>query len=537
MSTACIPYSETNYFLPLILDYLAQKEEMKAFYKRYPSLENFKAQIEEKKAAYNSNKEIRKSLLEVLEKQYGQTAISETTAGNIRLLGEDNTFTVTTGHQLNLFTGPLYFLYKIISAINMAAELKQQYPAHDFVPVYWMATEDHDFEEISFFHLRGKKFQWNPPRGPKTNGAVGEIPCEGLEEVFALFSAEIGGGKNAERLKELFENAYLKHKDLAAATRYLANELFGEYGLVILDGHERELKKHFVPYMEEELIAHTAQQTADKKAAELEALGCTVQVNPREINLFYLEEGLRERIIEKEGRYYVNETEIEWSREDLLKLLHEQPERFSPNVIMRPLYEEVVLPNLCYIGGGGELAYWFELKDYFEAVEVPFPILLLRNSALIQTVKQDKKRKKLNIKNKELFLSQHELINRKVREISNIDIDFSKQKAHLQEQFRELYRLAGATDQSFLGAVKAQEVKQLKGLDKLEKRLLKAQKKKLQDEVSRITALQNELFPNQSLQERHHNFSEFYLEYGEDFIRTLVRELKPLDHHFKILSL
>lgn len=537
MSTDCIPYSETNYFLPLILDYLAQKEKMKPFYNRFPTPENFGKQIEEKKASYNSNKKIRKSLVQVLERQYKETKASEATLKNIRLLREENTFTVTTGHQLNLFTGPLYFLYKIISTLNLASELKQQYPQYNFVPVYWMATEDHDFEEISFFNLHGKKFQWNPAASPKTNGAVGEILTEGLDEIFALFSAEIGSGKNAEKLKELFENAYLKHKDLAAATRYLANDLFKEYGLVVLDAHDRELKKFFIPYMEEELTVHTAYQTTDKKAGELENLGCTVQVNPREINLFYLGEGLRERIIEKEGQYFVNETDIQWSREEMLKLLNEQPERFSPNVIMRPLYQEVVLPNLCYIGGGGELAYWFELKDYFNAVDVPFPILLLRNSAMIQTVKQDEKRRKLNIGNKELFLSQHELINRKVRQISNIDIDFSAQKAHLQEQFREMYRLAEVTEKSFLGAVKAQEVKQLKGLDNLEKRLLKAQKKKLQDEVSRITALQNELFPNQSLQERYQNFSEFYLEYGDEFIRTLIRELKPLDHHFKIISL
>ena len=156
---------------------------------------------------------------------------------------------------------------------------------------------------------------------------------------------------------------------------------------------------------------------------------------------------------------------------------------------------------------------------------------------MLQTKKQDQKRQKLNISVSELFLKQHELINRKVRQISNLEIDFSPQKEHLVQQFQEMYEIAEQTDKSFVGAVKAQEVKQLKGLEQLEKRLLKAQKRKLEDEVSRIAALQNELFPNKGLQERHHNFSEFYLEYGEELIPTLVKNLKPLELKFDILSL
>lgn len=535
MPTDCISYSKTNYFSSLITDYLAQKDSLKGFYHRFPHRGEFKSQIEEKKASFPQG--TRDILVKDLKRQYERTEISEATKKNIELLSKDNTFTITTGHQLNLFTGPLYFLYKIIGTINLVRELKEEYPDSNFVPIYWMATEDHDFEEINFFQLQGKKFQWNPPRNGKTDGAVGELPTSGLDEVFSLFSAEIGHRHNAERLRELFRKAYLEHSNLASATRYLANDLFREYGLVIMDARARELKDLFVPYMKEELVQQVAYHNTLSKAEALEKLGYDVQVNPREINLFYLGEGMRGRIVEKDGNYLVHDTKINWSREELLELLRREPERFSPNVIMRPLYQEVILPNLCYIGGGGELAYWLELKDYFDSAEVPFPVLLLRNSVLIQTEKQARKRKKLDLSDSELFMSQHELINRKVRQISNIDINFSTQKEHLVQQFTAMYELAEKTDPSFLGAVKAQEVKQIKGLDHLEKRLLKAQKRKLEDEVKRITGLQNQLFPHQSLQERQANFSEFYLEYGEDLIPSMIRELKPLEQQFKILSL
>ncbi|MHA6281148.1 bacillithiol biosynthesis cysteine-adding enzyme BshC [Salinimicrobium sp. CAU 1759] len=539
MQKNSLSYRDTNYFTPLVTDYLDQKENVKQFYELFPTLDNFGKQILSKKDNYNSSggREKRSTLVKVLKKQYQNLKVSDTASKNIDLLKEETTFTVTTGHQLNLFTGPLYFLYKIVTAINLASDLKKTYPEYNFVPIYWMATEDHDFEEISFFHLHGKKFQWNPTKSEKSGGPVGELPTEGLEDVFELFSAEIGNSKNAQQLKEWFKKAYLEHDNLADATRYLANELFGEQGLVILDAHEPELKRHYIPFINAELFKPDFGNKVITKSEALEKEGYKVQVNPREINLFYINEGLRERIVEKDGKFFVHGTEISWTYKEIETLIETHPERFSPNVLLRPLYEEVILPNLCYIGGGGEIAYWFQLKELFEEAGVTFPIVLLRNSALLQTEKQDQKRQKLNISLPELFLKSHELINRKVRRISNIDIDFSSQKEHLVEQFRGMYELAARTDKSFLNAVKAQEVKQLKGLDNLEKRLLKAQKRKLSDEVSRIAALQNELFPGKGLQERHHNFSEFYLEYGENLILTLLENLRPLELKFDILSL
>ncbi|MEE2772907.1 MAG: bacillithiol biosynthesis cysteine-adding enzyme BshC [Bacteroidota bacterium] len=534
MLSETIPYSQTNYFSQLILDYLDQQQDLKKFYHRFPDISEFEPQLEEKSANYDH--EIRKTLQEVLRKQYKGLEQTDPFRENLQLLGDKKTFTITTGHQLNLFTGPLYFLYKIISTINLCKELKVSYPEYNFVPVYWMATEDHDFEEINYFNLHGKKFKWNNADERAGKTAVGYLKTSGLDEVFELFSAELGGGENAEYLKKLFSDGYLKHENLTDATRFIANQLFGKEGLVILDAEDARLKTYFQAYAKTELLEQTSSKATAGTLEELEKLGYALQVNPREINLFYLTEELRERIILRDGRYYVHETEINWSREELLKELEDHPERFSPNVVMRPLYQEVILPNLCYIGGGGELAYWFELKKYFEAEKITFPILLLRNSALLQSRKQNDKRKKLHIELKELFLKQHELINRKVREISNIDINFDPQKEHLVAQFEKLYNLAEQTDPTFLSAVKAQEVKQLKGLDNLEKRLLKAQKRKLKDEVERISKLQNELFPNRSLQERQVNFSEYYDEYGPVLIDTLLQELKPLDFNFKIIT-
>ena len=325
---------------------------------------------------------------------------------------------------------------------------------------------------------------------------------------------------------------------MAEATRYLVNELFGHLGLVILDADDPRLKTLFTPYIERDLFGQLGYRTVSGSIERLNSLSGNyrIQVSPRELNFFYLTEGFRSRLVEEEGVFGVLDSDLRFSEAELREELKTHPERFSPNVTTRPLYQEVVLPNLCYIGGGGELAYWLELKDYFSESEVPFPMLLLRNSALLVSEKQRKKAEKLGLDVKQFFLDPDRLVEEKVREISDIEIDFSPQRDQLQQQFKSLYALAEKTDKSFLGAVKAQEVKQLNGLDKLEKRLLKAQKRKLKDTVDRVHLLQEDLFPEGGLQERNRNFSEFFLSIGPNLLNDLLTDFEPLDQNFSIFT-
>jgi bacillithiol biosynthesis cysteine-adding enzyme BshC len=529
MPTDCISYQSSGYFSKLMQDYLDQKSELKPLYNHFPTVENFEKQIAKKQKNFDHANRI--PLVETLRKQYQNIEISDATRQNISLLEHQNTFTITTGHQLNLFSGPLYFLYKIISTINLTKELKSKYPTYNFVPIYWMATEDHDFEEINYFNFKGKKFRWHK----ESTGPVGRLSTEGLAEFFEIYSKELGTSTNANFLKKLFEKAYLQHENLADATRFLANSLFNAQGLVIMDADDANLKKAFIPYIKEELTEQTSFKAVEKTFEQLK--NYTIQVNPREINLFYIEDTLRERIVFENGKYIVNGTKISFSKEEILDLVESHPEQFSPNVIMRPLYQEIILPNLCYIGGGGEIAYWLELKSFFNAVNITFPILLVRNSVLLTTEKQIKKADKLGLSWQDLFAKPANLTNTITHKLSAFPIDLTPQKEILAKQFQHLSELAQQTDKSFIGAVKAQEVKQTKGLENLEKRLLKAQKRNLSDQLQRVIDLQYELFPNQSLQERQANFSEFYLEKGEQLIPLLLQKLRPLENNFYIITI
>lgn len=526
-----IPYSEIPYYSDLIIDYLKEKEGLKYAYHRFPSIENFEGQITEKQQEFSPER--RRVLAKALTRQYRNTQTSKLTQAHIKALENENTFTITTGHQLNLFTGPLYFLYKIISVINLTKQLKKVYPAYHFVPIYWLASEDHDFEEINFFNFKSEKLQWNT----KQAGAVGRFSTKGMDRLAEEFEGLLNDSDHAKTLAKWFREAYVEKETLTEATRYLGNALFGEQGLVIVDGDDHDLKSVFIPHVKNELLNKSAYTHVRKTADKLDKELYTVQVNPREINLFYLGDNARDRIVKEGNFYFLHGTEKRFTEAEILADLAANPESFSPNAIMRPLYQEVILPNLCYIGGSGELAYWLELKTYFEAEKIVFPSLLIRNSALLMTPNQERKLDRLGRAKEDLFLNSTDLLDKQTRDISSIAIDFSPQRHYLKSQFKELYQLADRTDKSFFGAVAAQEKKQLNGLDHLEKRLLKAQKRKLKDELDRLLLLQDQLFPGNNLQERNRNFSEFYEAYGPGLISRLLEEMDPLSLNFDVITL
>lgn len=525
-----LSFAHTGFCPKLILDYLNQKPSVRWLYDQFPNTKGFEQQMQVKQTSFpNASRSV---LVKCLQRQYEGISMSNLTAHNLDALSRENVFTVTTGHQLNLFTGPVYFLYKIVSTINLAKALKAAFPAKDFVPVYWMASEDHDFEEINHFFFKNTKISWDIESG----GAVGKLSTEGLEAVWERFAKILGDSFNVPDLKHLFYEAYLKHKTLAAATRCLVNALFGAYGLVIVDGDDSELKGVFSPYMERELTAKKTFDSLSKTNAVLKK-EYPLQVNPREINLFYCSDHLRERIVCQGGQYHINNTDRSFTKAEILAELKAHPERFSPNVVMRSLYQEVVLPNLCFVGGASELSYWLQLKGCFDEESVPYPILVLRNSVLFISSKQKSKRERLGISVADLFLPQDALLRKKTRELSPLPLDFSKQKEELKSLFNSLKPLVQQTDASFKGALDAQEQKQLKGMKNLEKRLLKAEKKRLSDTLRRIQELQAALFPNEGLQERNINFSELYLTHGKDLIPFLMRTLDPLKPAFSVLEI
>ncbi len=532
MKATYIDYSETNSFSPAVISYLAKDPKLNPFISFQPGIEGFQRLLESKKN--NAN---RPALVNILKEQYARNSNFQSqkptlALENIELLLRDNTYTITTGHQLNLFTGPLYFIFKIVSAINLAKELKLKFPAKNFVPLYWMATEDHDFEEINHTYTGGKKIKWDYD----AKGATGKLTIQKFEQVIKEYIGVLGLSGHAENLSKIIKEAYLNHSTLADATRCLVNVLFGDYGLVILDADHRDLKMQFADIIEHDIIEQNSFKNITESNQKLGETGIEAQVNPREINFFYLLDHLRERIVFENGNYQVLNTEITFNESELREEIKNYPERFSPNVVMRPLYQEVILPNIAYIGGGAEVLYWLQLKQNFDFYKVNFPILILRNSALIVDENTESILNKLGLTFKDLFKGSQKLQKEWVLNHSEHDLNLTHEWQELTSVFEKIKSRASQIDPTLAPSTEAVKARLHKAIINLEKKLLKAEKKNYADALRQIENGKNKFFPQGGLQERSENFGLFYVKHGPEFIASLINYFKPLDFKFTVLQ-
>jgi len=511
-----IPLHQTELFSTLFEDYISQAENIKPFYNEHFSANNFSSYLEKNKFDYLN----RSVLVQALNRQSHLVSnTSNASKGNIALLEKSTTFTVTTGHQLCLFTGPLYFIYKIVSAINLCKTLKDKFPDKDFVPVYWMATEDHDFEEINHVHVFGKKITWNNNQ----KGSVGDLHTESLKEVIAELKTILGDNENSNELVQLFEKAYINHNNLADATRYLVNQLFGEYGLIILDGNDRELKQLFKEEFRKDIFEHIPFSLVNKTIDEL-TKHYSAQVTPREINVFYKDHEIRERIEKQGERFVVLNTEITFSKEELENIIENCPEKLSPNVVLRPLYQQQILPNIAYVGGPGELAYWLEYKTLFEAFKISLPILMPRNFVMLFDKGIQQKIQKLNLSFEDIFRDGETLVKELIK-TQHDDIHLEEAKKQFTALYSSVLDLVSGIDKSLVGATEAEKQKAINGLTAIEQKINRALKQKSETDINQIWAIKEKLFPKNSSQERYDNFSMYYTKYGKEFIPNLVSKL------------
>jgi bacillithiol synthase len=511
-----ISLAETGRFSRLMIDYISGAEKLKKFYAEEPKIDSFEKVIQDR-----ADKKINRELLrKVIEEQYHskvKVPVSnfQNVNSNIELLSDKNTLTVCTGHQLCLFTGPLYFIYKIISTINLAEALKKNYPAYNFVPVYWMASEDHDFEEISSIHLFGKTLSWD---SPEKGGPVGRLSTEGLDVMIEELAAILGDSENAKELISLFENGYLKHENLADATRYIVHELFSEYGLVIIDADDKRFKKEFEAIIKDDISNNTNYKIVNQTIAELELDGIKPQVNPREINIF---RSGRERVrIEKANT----------------ETLNYPVEEYSPNVVLRPLYQQLILPNLAYVGGPGEIAYWMEYKKMFEHHEITFPVLIPRNFALLLDSKSVQQLNKLGFTFHDFFRGLDVLIKMFITKNSGEELSLLALEKKLNDVYSEISSKAASIDPTLKGSVESEKQKALNALKSIETKLLRAEKQKQESSINQIRKLYDKILPEDQLQERYENFAPYYLKYGKQFINDLKNSFDSFEFEMLILE-
>lgn len=496
-----IPFEETRSFSKNFIKYVNSKKiNLKDIY------------LKTNEISFDNKK--RKLLKNSLIKQYEKIDCSNKVMANINQLNNENTFTVTTGHQLNIFTGPLYVIYKIISTINLASKLKKKYPKKNFVPIYWMASEDHDYEEIKSFYLYGKNYTWDI----KTSGAVGDIDPKRIKSLFQKIPEKIS----------LFEKAYLNNSKLSNSVLYYMNELFGKYGLIVLEPNNKSYKNLFLKIIQDDIVNNSIKNLKSKTSKKN-------GIHIRNINFFYLKKNLRERIIKEKNKYKINNTSISFSEKEIIKEINSNSEFFSPNVIMRCLYQQSIIPNIAYVGGPSEIEYWLEFEDFFKFYKVPFPIILPRNFVIIVNNKIKSKIKKLSIKLPDIFKNKNELEKIILENQSKNKFNLIDEKINVGKEIKKIIDKSEKIDKSLNSKILALKKKTINEIDTLEKRLIREERKKHQKSFVELDKILSKLFPNDTLQERKENFLNYYLS-DKNFIDTLLKTLDPLKFYFNIIS-
>ncbi|MFT5979955.1 MAG: bacillithiol biosynthesis cysteine-adding enzyme BshC [Flavobacteriales bacterium] len=520
-----IPYIESKSSSDVFKRLLTQDSSLKPFINHYPTLQGIRTYAEER--PFEAEK---RSVLVASLTHQNKGLASPESMSNIAKLGLGNTYSVTTGHQLGIFSGPAFFIYKIAHTIGLSKAMNEQIPGKTFVPVYWMASEDHDLAEINHFSAFKESFHWEA----KEQGAVGRMSTDALSDVLEEWAKVMRWDETNTRY--LLFKEYTEQRNLSEATRFLVNELFGDEGVIVLDADDQKLKQMFTSCMTKEVTQGIGKTATEGMSSLLKANGLIEQISARDINLFYLADNARLRLTHEQGMITAVGTNLEWTIEALLLELSAYPERFSPNVVLRPVYQEVILPNLIYVGGPGELAYWLQLKGVFDQFEVPYPVLMPRNGATILAGHQVKKLTKLNVELVDLQTREEDLIAMWVQKNASVSTSLDDAKNQTKALFDEVLLKLQLVDPTLRGKGEGVLAKQMKELERLEKAMDRALKVKNDTSINQLIQLKATLFPNGNPQEREQNFFALESAVEENLIQKLIEQFPAFEPGMLVVS-
>lgn len=502
-------------------------ERLKSFIKYPASFDSF-GQVLSDRSSYPVDREL---LVSTLLEQYKSLEASDSTIANIKSLSSDKTFTIITAHQPSLLTGPLYFIIKISSIISLSKKLNQAHPDYRVVPVFVTGGEDHDFEEIATLHMFSKDFSWETNQ----KGSTGRMSHDGLDSVLSSVQEVLGSGDHADELKRIISKAQLASDSYGGFMVYFVNELFKKYGLVIANMDNAGFKAKLLPYIIKDLENKDSIKSVEADQDALEAAGFKRQAHAREVNFFHMGEDRIRVVAEDDGSYSIGDDS--YTKDELITLISEQPGSISPNVILRPIFQELIMPNLAYIGGGGELAYWVERKRLFDLWNLPFPMLIRRDSLHIVDKKTEKTLTGAQMNIMDLFQREEQVFGQYARLQSDAEIDLTDEKKAIEDIFNQIKERASKIDPTLGKTALSEASKAIKSLDYLQSKMLKAEKTKNEVGINKLRKAKHKLFPgNDGLQERYDNFMPFYLRYGQAWIDEVIEHCDPLNKSFKILT-
>jgi bacillithiol synthase len=540
-----INFSDIPAHQNLFLDFIEEFENVERFYgKNFRIVDDYILHFQKLES---SNRPDRTELAQIVSNQYLDKKHSKLTQQNISLLAQPKTIAIVTGQQLGIFGGPLYTFYKTITAIKLSTYLKDIYTEYNFVPIFWLEGDDHDFNEvrnISLLNSENALFNLKYDDGLEeeiNRGSVGQIKFNSnLNQLYEVLSNSLRETEYKASLIDFLKTIYYPGKTFLESFHELLINLFDEHGLVVFNPLDREVKKMLVPVFRKAITDYPDHSIElVQRSAELEEV-YHAQVKVKAINMFYIEE--KERLLIEptdSGEYRLKGKRKKFTKEEILNQIDLNPEKFSPNVLLRPICQDYLLPTGFYIGGPGEISYFAQVNPLYNFFEIEEPFIYPRASATIveQGVNQVLQKHKLTIS--EIFAEENELIQNLVNSSSDFNLEklFAESSSEISQTFQKLADNISQIDKSLgeLSEKSRQKVEQT--LEYLKNKASEAEKRKYDTSIRQLTKVRNIIFPNNNIQEREINFIYFVNKYGMDILKWLFNELSINRFEHQVLEL
>lgn len=530
----------------LFLDYLYDFNKVKKFYKNnvhdkdnYLSI--FKRISTQKKAS-------RTQLTGILSNQYNGLNPSSKTSRNISMLSDEKTLAVVTGQQLGILGGPMYTLYKIITAIKLSNFLSQRYDDFNFVPVFWLEADDHDFNEVRSISVINdsneiKIVSYGEETAEDENkSSVGEIIFnDSLNNFFAELEGSTRSTEFTAQLFSQIKSIYSPGKTFKQAFKELTFSFFDQYGLVIFDPQDKEIKNLLKPVFKKEISdfrIHTEKLV--KISAQLEE-NYHAQVKVRPVNLFYKDADGRYLIEPGENEFGLKRKRKKFSYEELIDTIEKEPESFSPNVLLRPICQDYILPTAFYVGGPSEIAYFAQVMPLYDFFGIEAPIIYPRSSATVVEKNITSLLERYDLKTENVFKSGSGIKQQIINSLTSNSIDdiFNITTNEIDAAFDSLKEKLFEFDKTVSDASSKYKQKINQYLTEYKSKAVEAQKRKHETTLRQIDKILNTIFPNSNLQERELNFIYFTNKYGKDFLDKVFDEtmINKFEHQIIEFSL
>jgi len=517
-----IALEQSSFVPPIVKDYLNKDAQLSPFVTSWHNTQGMENAIQNR--VFDRVK--REVLVKHLHEQYEGAEVflesGELVQTNIRHLLELQTYTITTGHQLSLFGGTLFMTYKILSAIKLAQNLSQQFPQKKFVPVLWLASEDHDFEEIQTTHLFGKDITWGTDSGAKLTG---KISLEDISQTLQELGELMGEKEQAKIWFSQIKLAYESHRNLGEASIRFYHNLFKSFGLVILDPNAKALKRFLLPIMEADILkqeTYAVQQVSDKVLDAKYKL----QIHARPINFFYVNEQFVRSMIKRneEGNFSLASGEKEWTSSEMADEIAHFPERFSPNVNLRPVFQEIILPNLSYFGGPAEVAYWLQLKPIFDYYEISYPLVGLRYMNIFVPSNMQERVIKMGLVIEDLLLSESQLTQKFVQQVQGIS--FPEKMETILNSLQDLVDHAKVLDVNLGKEMLAFKLQSKDFFKSKTPALKKAAEMSQEAQIEKLLKLRGRLFPKGILQERIETLLQHEITMNTSILTEILNQME-----------